>query len=488
VSGDPADERAAVLETVRSFLDGTGDEGLLGGSLAEWSALRGETPWADRYRFERRCEHAEIVELTDTTAVVDARGTFSGILKRGSWRFDHELHGPVVLEKLDGRWRILDYSFDGRRQAEAIVLGPLAEQHQTGVTARVLAINRSGGTTEFVLELLDTGAGEVRLSHAYALVESQTLWKRLGFRSSGTAADGGAERVLLSGHMALDLDETILAVALDVRTWSGRRPFVMKVPVSTPDEVVAQRPPTILPPLRGTRARQLIPWAAITALLAWWGGWFAIVVPVYLGAYWYWHVRIVGKLPHRLDPVRFALDTAVAAGAFFALWESPAIYFAVPSLVSAAVFLALWPARRRRPEAPALLALTAGCAWLFLLGTDDRPLSPCHLAGGSTASVADSFAHSVFAGDLDRAAQYEASGFAPYERSLARSISHIGMDPSSLRRRSLPTSSAYCRYLRRYENVQACYRYSPAVKRSRTASVVVGIGCDAPDWRVYYWS
>ena len=117
----------------------------------------------------------------------------------------------------------------------------------------------------------------------------------------------------------------MFAIALDVRTPHGRRPFVMRVALEPPVEVVPQRPPRALPLLRGSWPRQLVVWAAITAGFAWWYSWWALIIPVYLGLVLYENVRQRGALPHRLHAARHLVDVLVVAAAFLVLWATPAV-------------------------------------------------------------------------------------------------------------------------------------------------------------------
>jgi hypothetical protein len=81
--------------------------------------------------------------LCGARAVVEVHGSIAAHLTRGRYAVRVELDGPALLEKADGRWRVVDFTRDGRRRSKALVFGPLAEQHQHGVSARVLAVDRS---------------------------------------------------------------------------------------------------------------------------------------------------------------------------------------------------------------------------------------------------------------------------------------------------------------------------------------------------------
>ena len=54
-------------------------------------------------------------------------------------------------------------------------------------------------------------------------------------------------------------------------------------------------------------------------------------------------------------------------------------------------------------DARTLVALSAGSAWLFLLGLPAGPLSPCRLADGTSAATADKFTEATLTGDFAQA-------------------------------------------------------------------------------------
>ncbi len=70
------DDRAAVAETVHAIFGdpAASAEELFSGPLLDWSRLRGETPWTARYDHRRTLERLEIVELSETHAVVACEG------------------------------------------------------------------------------------------------------------------------------------------------------------------------------------------------------------------------------------------------------------------------------------------------------------------------------------------------------------------------------------------------------------------------------
>ena len=487
--GEPTDEdRAAVLETVRVFFTDaeiSSDE-LLCGPLRDWLELRGELPWYGKFEHLQTLEHAEIVELTETSAVVDVRAEHRAVVKRGFKEYRIRLDGPVALERVDGRWHVADYVSDGRRRVDSIVLGPLAEQEQAGVTVRVLGVDRSMRATQYLVELVNRGADEIRLARAFALFETQTAWARLGFDAGEPVPAGASRTVLLSSENVLELSDHVVAMALQVRAGSRRLPFVLKVPLVRPETVVPQRPPRHMPLLRSTWPRSLVFYAVLTVAAAWFYGWFALAVPLFVALSVYHQIRAVGALPDRLRRARFVLDALVVACAFLILWVSPATPLAVPALVATLVYVGLRPLGRKRAELRLVAALSIGFGWLFVLGTSTGPLSACRLFDGRPASTSDTFTRAVLTGDLERAHRYEPSYLQQLDRFALKPVS-AGVAGAAVERRvGVSSSELWCRIARSEQAAVGCYRY-PVAFRGKPAAMMVAMGCDGHRWRVVMW-
>ena len=165
---------------------------------------------------------AEIVELSETHAVAELRAGIRVAIARGSWERQLRFDGPAVLEKLDGGWRIVDFTLNGRRRLESIVLGPLAEQTSGEVTVRVLGIDRSSYATEYVVELANAGAEEIKLERAFGLFETQTAWSAVQPRRAAPVPQGESGTAVLHSDNSLQLDDPVLGLALRVRA-GGRR-------------------------------------------------------------------------------------------------------------------------------------------------------------------------------------------------------------------------------------------------------------------------
>lgn len=486
---DPnADDVAAIADVVRAYF---GDpeaaaSGLLGGRLLEWVELKGESPsWSERYEHESHFESAHIVELHDGTAIVDVRASHRGKLKRGSAEYTVSLDGPATLEKLDGRWRIVDFTMDGRRRRDAIVFAGLAEQEHSGVTALVLGVDRTVQSTQVVVELENAGATEVRLERAFVLARG--TWHP-GAVDAHDAVAPGASRVvaLISGHVLAEGERT-LGLALSVRSQRRRIPFVLNVPLVPPAAPLRQAPPRRLPILQLTWPRWIAFYAAVSALAAWRYGWFALGLPAFLTLVQYHNLRRSGVFPQWLYRARLALDLFLVAGAVLLFWLTPAAVLAVPTLVGVGVFLALRRLHRRRYQVRVIAALTAALAWLFVLGGANDALSPCRLADGSPSATADTFARALLAGDVSTFRRYEQPALHQldaYARNLRGSAAQA--DRALQTRSELSSAAAAC-HEAQGAGVSHCYVYRVQWLPTGLRSLGVDVGCHVRSWRVDFW-
>ena len=170
----------------------------------------------------------------------------------------------------------------------------------------------------------------------------------------------------------------------------------------------------------------------------------------------------------------------------------------MPWLVACLVFLATAPLGIGRFDTRLVAATTAGFAWLFLLGTSDKPLSPCQIAGGSPGAAANTFVKAVLSRDIAAASHDFEGGFGRDDRQLAASFasSHPNAQVVVSRRLSPGGKDSICSYWRDEAYVTACFRYplraEKLVLEGKTyripIAVAVGVGCDGYHWRVRRWS
>jgi hypothetical protein len=455
--------------------------------LLQWQLLRTQRDREKRYQHDQSFEGADIIKLDADSAMVEVRAGQRSSVIRGTRELLFRFDGPARLEKIDGAWRIVDFTVDGRQRLASLVVGALGEQEREGITARVVAVDRLPHATDIAVELVNDTAAEIRVDRAFTLFETHNKWARAGLVSAKNVPPHSSGTVVLGNRSVLELWEPELFVAFRVRSGSRKLPFSLKVSLEPQETVVNQRPPRRMPLLAETWPRMLVFYAALTAVGAWQYGWLAIVVPLYVGLWVYRQYRAGGLMSERLHRLRFVLDGLVVTLAFAILWEIPDPVLAVPAAVGAVVYLALKPIGKGKEGARLVVALSAGLAWFFLLGTYVGPLSPCRLAGGNPASVADSFTAAFFEGDIDRMHRYE----VPWLRSPDQFVRELhpisaAAAAAAVRRRvHLRSSSSACRYELHHNGVVECYSYRSSKAVVRTA--LVGVTCDGRNWRVGWW-
>jgi hypothetical protein len=480
------DGRVAVVETVRRLFttDDESNDELITGPLLRWRRLRGDDPWVERFEVQGSVDEVEVVELGEARAIVEIRGGYAGRLKRGTFAFRLSFDGPVFLEKSEGRWRVVDYTLEGRRRSQALVFGPLAEQRQQGVTARVLAIDRSAQATELVVELVNETAAQIRLARAFATFETQKSWTGLSLAPSGSIPVGETGTVLINAARAFDLSERGFSLALDVRSEARRYPFVLTVPLTRPPALLTEPPPRLLPLLRWSGPRSLLTLGLATGIAAWLFGWGAVALPILVGGWLYWQLRVLGRLPDDLHRARYLLDALVAAAVFLALWESPAVSVAVPAAVGALVYAALIPLGWRRRDARLVIALSAAATWFYLLGSATGPLSACRLADGRPSSAADNYMVALLTRDTERTHRYESDLIPDLGALLPPPVSRSAAQAAVRVRRDV-SEAELCEYLG--SDAVGCYAYRVPLEGAIAFTLNVAIGCEERRWKVFYW-
>jgi hypothetical protein len=460
VAAEDRDDRAEILATLEEFFtrEEADEEELVGGPLLVWMRYPQASSWYGRYEHRRTLESAEIRELDEQQAVVEIRAGETGSAKRGSGEYAVRYDGPAVLARIGGRWRIVDYMVMGRRRLEAIVLGPLAEQEQAGITVRVLGVDRGVRYTRFAVELANAGETEARFDQAYALFETTTAWSRLGHDRIPAVEPGGATTTVFASNHVLDLADPVFGISFRIRAGGRKLPFLLKVPLAKPEQLDPQPPPRMLPLLRRSVPRSLLFYGLVAVALAFWQPEVAVIVPLSIVVAVYAQIRAGGGLPERLYRVRYLLDALVAVAVFAALWEflTPV---AVPAAVGALVYLLLWRFARRRRQLRLLAAFCVAFAWLFLLGASDGRLSPCRLADGTRTAAADDAVREAMRTGKRAFSAEEVDAFVAHGRSA---------------------DSPYC-----YEGGGGrgrCYQYDGRVRGKRLTALAF-VACDGSSWR-----
>jgi len=461
------------IEVVHAYFESL-DERWLGGDLAEWGALHKRAEGPERFEHTRTIHAVEVLEETDTRVVVAVRAENVARIARGTFEWRTSFDGPAVLKRTSEGWRIVDYTLDGRRRSDSVILGPLAEQENGGVTVVVLGVDVTPRATRILVEVANGTVHEVRIDRIFVVHGGS--WRR---------ASGGARQIPPGGSVTVD--QTVgeiepshrsVSVAVAARIGRKRLPFLLHAPLARPAAPFRSAPPRRLPLTAGSRAAAWGFYVLLTAVLAWWLDWFALIVPIFVVlVYWrYW--RTIGRLPKQLYAARHVLDAAVIGVCCVVPWLTPAAELAVPVAVGVASYLVLGAARVG-DAVRFMAAISAATGWLALLGGPDDVLSPCKLAGGDPARTADTFAAAVFRADRPAARSLETPTARRYGRLLPHAVPPRAAARALADRRDY-TSTRFCRLVSR-DLVTHCYVYRVG---AAVLPLYVGVRCDAHDWRI----
>jgi hypothetical protein len=276
-----ADEDSAeVLDTVRAFfVERPTPLDSLHGPLREWTAQLKTVFPADAFIYDARVDEVELAELKPTSAVVRVRARDVITTKVTAKKTIAVYDGPVLLEKVCGRWLIVDFCSDGRQRLDGLILGHQAEQHRGGVSIHVVGIDRTGTGTPCLVEIENGSAVEVAPSRAFA--RAGYRWRPVWIGPLEVVEPGRSRRVLLTA-MPLPRRRTELPLALELVQGGGLRlPFVLRVPLDRREQPVAEPAPKRLPlSIYGDRFLLVFYWAALSAVLLWQLGWPAVAVPL----------------------------------------------------------------------------------------------------------------------------------------------------------------------------------------------------------------
>jgi hypothetical protein len=463
------------VETARAYF-AERDNSLLGGILADWA--RWEEGLPDSIPVERRrtVEKVELLDESATQVVVDVRAGQRTTIPRGTYVWDTSFDGPAVLERDGDDWRIVDFTLDGRRRSHALVVGPLAEQEQEGLTLRILGVDRAPRATSVLAEIVNDTTEEVRVEHGVLLIAG--VWRRVRAQAAAIAPGATGTIALASAH-TVALTQPALTIGLRARSGRRRVRFLLHAPLARPVQPLRQPPPRRLPLLQDSQPAMLTLYALLTVALAWWLGWFALIVPVFLVLLYWRQVRAVGRVPRRLHGIRHVLDALVIAACLAGTWFTPAAELTVPIAVGLVAYASL-TLLRVGEGTRMLLAFSAATTWLALLGGPTDALSPCRIAGGDPGATADAFARDVFAADLAAARRLAVRSAFPYEQLLRQPLPARAAAASIAHRREA-TGGALCKPLAA-RNVTHCFLYRTPT--NTTVQLWVGIGCEARRWRV----
>jgi hypothetical protein len=92
---------------------------------------------------ELAVERLEVLSIDGDEAVVDLRATAQNHGRHRLWgvkSFPLNFDGPVVLNRIGGSWRIVDYVLDGKRLSDSLVL-PRVANELMGVRVELIALD-----------------------------------------------------------------------------------------------------------------------------------------------------------------------------------------------------------------------------------------------------------------------------------------------------------------------------------------------------------
>jgi hypothetical protein len=474
-------DAAAVLDIVHAyFTSGTGRKDLLRGPLHDWADMSTDLRPVDRFEREYRLEHAEILDLGPSSAVVDVRAdeivTEQG---RRAARFDYS--GPVLLERLRGDWRIVDFALNGARRLDGIATGLLAEQEQAGVVARVLGIDRGPGNVLVVIELENDSPGEIALERA--LIRAGRLWTPAWIVQPEPIGRNETSRVLLAAREQREVGRDEASVALVVAAGTSL-PFLMHAPLGDQPRPWRGAAPKNLPlRLRATLPVFVSANVLVTALLAWQFGWLALLIPIAVGAQFFRAYVSASSPPNWFQRFRIPFAVALAAAATLLFWNTALVQFALPSAVALASYVVLRRADRTGGRRVVVASVAIGAAFFFLLGTGTKPLSPCRLLGDDPGAPADAFTWNMLVGNLEAARRQANDALADTVSREEFLISPQDAD-AAVRNRSGPER---CDALF-VGSIPNCFIYPVRTTTGASYTVETSAACDGRRWRVNSWS
>ena len=160
-------EQAQIEAVVRAFFADPSppSEDLLWGPTLEWARLRGRQ--VDEFERAREVRRVEALDVRGDTATAALDALERVRHPKGVREHRYRFSGPVVLERVDGRWRLVDWAFQGRRRLESLVLGLLAEQTHGDVTVRVLGVDRLSVATRAIVEVENRSSDPAEVRRAF---------------------------------------------------------------------------------------------------------------------------------------------------------------------------------------------------------------------------------------------------------------------------------------------------------------------------------
>lgn len=237
-------EHDAVETALRRWLSRDGESSRAAGRVGEFDTLRRAAPSDEPGDIERdlRLGAVRVVDVSGDHAVaeIEAR-VVSDHLHRGraKRRFVDRYDGPVILTRIDGQWRVTDYSDNGRMRSSSIFT-PEATAEAPGVHVRVRAVELAVRGIVVVLEIENNGDSDVRVLRCLAgspWIGKRLRYRRLALASEQTIPAGATSLVdasLTERGLPADTERIVVAIALQGKGEPGERRLLIDVPLTGP--------------------------------------------------------------------------------------------------------------------------------------------------------------------------------------------------------------------------------------------------------------
>ena len=432
-----------IEEAIRTYFAASVEEaaGLSAGVLAELLELTRDFEQPATMTEQRlSVRKLEVIRLDGDRAeiAIEATQHLTYETDEGERQSDRLLiEGPMLLRRIDGVWKVADYSRNGRRRSESLRLHPPGTQEVDGVRVTALAADLEAGYTVIYLRVTNPHASDLILDWAALGIPRSRSWRYVPVDVLPSTFPPGD--TVAAAWMWKGVPLAIPALRLVLLPKGRRVGFDLVVGAPGAEGLEALQPaPTALPfrlRMRRSPVFQLLPLLTLVPVFLF-GGWPAVgLVMFLLGA------LIVGSLVrNRLKGRRF------------------------PS---------------RRPAIAGTGLLAGGLVLFVATGISFAGCPPRSEAG----QVADGFVKTLVTRGPDAADRYLASYAEPIRSMLP------ALEPVSDRRaaeivrtrseRTLVECNPLANLLPASERTEPCFLYDLPER-----VLMVYMGCDFDEWKV----
>jgi hypothetical protein len=437
-----------IEEAIRSYFAASGEDAarLSAGVLAEFLEVTRDFDDPVTVRSQRlSVRRLEVVRIDDDRAEVAIEATDHLTYETAMFENDEGerqtdrllIEGPMLLHRIDGVWKVADYSRNGRRRSESIRLHPPGAQEVDGVRVIALAADLQAGYTMIYLRVTNPHESDLVFDWAALGIPRTGSWRYLPLGVLPSTFHTGD--TVAAAWMWKEVSLDIPALRLVVLPKGRRVGFDFVVGTAGAEGLEALQPaPTALPfrlRIRRSPFFQLLPLLTLVPVFLF-GGWPAVGFTMFLFGAW-----ILGSLVrNRLKGRRFPI---------------------------------------RRPAVAGIGLLAAGLVLFVATGIEFAGCPPRSEAG----PVANRFVEALLTRGPDEAARYLSTYAEPIENQLPRlpRISE-GRAAKILEARSEATA-AECSFLVNLvpgaDTMAPCFIY-----RLSTRKIMVFMECDFDEWKV----